>query len=150
MFFYNFISLSNRFKKTKGTVMIKQDYVIRMIQEILSVLVNVILKKKKLRRLEWEEYDNLTTRILGCSTEQMLEMSAEMMIERYANDADKFDKMELAAMYFIKVADDMKDDNLVFRAKLQQEALFLLKYIQEKGGTFSLSRLQIIQLLSTR
>ena len=127
--------------------MIKQDYVIRMIQEILALLVNVILKKKKLRQQEWEEYDNLTTRILGCSTEQMLEMDAETLIERYANDADKFDKLELAAMYFIKVSDDMKDDSLVFRSKLRQEAVRLLKHIQEHGNTFSLPRLQIIQYL---
>lgn len=127
--------------------MIKQDYVIRMIQEILSLLVNVILKNKKLRQFEWEEYNNLTMRILGCSTEEMLGMNAEMLIEHYANDADKFDKLELAAMYFIKVANDMGNDSLVFRTKLKQEALVLLKYIQEKGNTFSLSRLQIIQLL---
>ena len=127
--------------------MIKQDYVIRMIQEILALLVNVILKKKKLRQLEWEEYDNLTTRILGCSTEQMIEMDADSLIEKYAQDADKFEKLELAAMYFIKVSDDLTDDSLVFRAKLRQEAIALLKYIQEKGNTFSLPRIQIIQLL---
>ena len=127
--------------------MIKQDYVIRMIQEILAVLVNVILKKKKLRQLEWEEYDNLTTRILGCSTEQMIGMDAESLIGKYAQDADKFEKLELAAMYFIKVSDDLTDDSLVFRAKLRQEAIALLKHIQEKGNTFSLPRMQIIQLL---
>ncbi len=125
--------------------MIKQDYVIRMIQEILSLLVNVILKKKKLREQEWEEYDNLTTRILGCSTEQMLEMDAQMLIEKYADDADKFEKLELAAMYFLKVSEDMKDDSLVFRSKLRQEAVDLLKYVQENSNTFSFSRIQIIK-----
>ena len=127
--------------------MIKQDYIVRMVQEILSLLVNVVLKKKKLRQQEWEEYDNLTTRILGCSTEQMLGMNASMLIEKYAEDADKYDKLELAAMYWIKVADDMKDDSLVFRAKLQQEALQLLKYIQKNGNTFSLPRMQVIKFL---
>ena len=127
--------------------MIKQDYIVRMVQEILSLLVNVVLRKKKLRQQEWEEYDNLTTRILGCSTQQMLGMNASMLIEKYAEDADKYDKLELAAMYWIKVADDMKDDSLVFRAKLQQEALQLLKYIQENGNTFSLPRMQVIKFL---
>lgn len=130
--------------------MIKQDYIVRMVQEILALLVNVILKKKKLRQQEWEEYDNLTTRILGCSTEQMLEMDAAMLIEKYAKEADLFEKLELAAMYFVKVADDLKDDSLVYRAKLQQEALVLLKYIQGNGNTFSIPRLQVIQLLEKR
>ena len=127
--------------------MIKQDYLIRMIQDILALLVNVILNKKKLRQKEWEEFDDLTHRILGCTTEEMLEMNAEMLMDKYADDADKFEKLELAAMYFVKVSNELKDDNLVFRAKLQQEALQLLKYIQEKGDTFSLPRIQIIQML---
>lgn len=127
--------------------MIKQDYLIRMIQDILALLVNVILNKKKLRQKEWEEFDDLTHRILGCTTEEMLEIDAEMLMDKYADDADKFEKLELAAMYFVKVSNELKDDNLVFRAKLQQEALQLLKYIQEKGDTFSLSRIQVIQML---
>ena len=53
-------------------------------------------------------------------------------------------------MYQLKVADDMKDDNLVSKTKLEYNALFLLKYIQEKEKTFSLPRLQIIQNLEKR
>ncbi len=37
--------------------MIKQDYLIRMIQEIISLIVNAILNKKKFRKDEWTEYD---------------------------------------------------------------------------------------------
>ena len=39
--------------------MIKQDYLIRMIQEIISLIVNAILNKKKFRKDEWTEYDCL-------------------------------------------------------------------------------------------
>ena len=42
--------------------MIKQDYLIRMIQEIISLIVNALLKKKKYRWNEWTEYDGLTER----------------------------------------------------------------------------------------
>ena len=41
--------------------MIKQDYLIRMIQEIISLIVNAILNKKKFRKDEWTEYDCLTS-----------------------------------------------------------------------------------------
>lgn len=118
-----------------------------MIQDILALLVNVILNKKKLRQHEWEEYDNLTTRILGCSTETLLETSADQLIDKYASENDGMDKLELTAMYLLKVSDDLKDDSLVFRAKLRHEALSLLKYVQKKDHTFSLPRIQIIQLL---
>ena len=37
--------------------MIKQDYLVRMIQEIISLIANAILNKKKLRKQEWIEYD---------------------------------------------------------------------------------------------
>ena len=110
--------------------MIKQDYLIRMIQEILALLVNVILNKKKLRQHEWEEYDDLTKQILGYSTETLLDKSASMLIEEYSKDTDCFDKLELAAMYQLKIADSLNDDNLVLRSKLRHEALQLLKYIQ--------------------
>ena len=127
--------------------MIKQDYLIRMIQDIIALLVNVILNKKKLRQSEWSEYDNLTLRILGFSTEELLHTDAEMLKLKYESDANSFEKLELAAMYQLRLADSLKDDSLVYRSKLRYEALQLLKYIQEKGDTFSLPRLQIIHLL---
>ena len=37
--------------------MIKQDYIIRIIQEIISTIVNAIIKKKRLDNNEMEEYD---------------------------------------------------------------------------------------------
>lgn len=44
--------------------MIKQDYLLRMIQEIISLIANAILNKKKIRQQEWVEYDCLTGQIL--------------------------------------------------------------------------------------
>ena len=44
--------------------MIKQDYLIRMIQEIISLIVNAILNKKKFRKDEWTEYDCQSRHIL--------------------------------------------------------------------------------------
>ena len=55
--------------------MIKQDYLIRMIQEIVSLIVNAILNKKKIRQKEWTEYDGLTQQILGFPTKDLLNMS---------------------------------------------------------------------------
>ena len=127
--------------------MIKQDYLIRMIQDILALLVNVLLNKKKLREQEWSEYDNLTTRILGCSTEDLLHAEANTLIEKYAAEDNSLEKLELAAVYQLKLAGELKDDSLVYRAKLKHEALQILKYIQKEGNTFSLSRVQLINAL---
>lgn len=127
--------------------MIKQDYLIRMIQEIIALLVNVILNKKKLRQQEWSEYDYLTTRILGFSTEEFLHTDAETLKQKYENDPNPFEKLELAAMYQLKLADEMKDDSLVYRSKLQNEALQLLNHVQKNSDTFSLPRIQLIQQL---
>ena len=75
--------------------MIIQDYLIRMIQEIISLIVNAILNKKKFRKDEWTEYDCLTRQILGVSQEELLSMSLdEICSERKQylfNSADEFD-----------------------------------------------------------
>ena len=127
--------------------MIKQDYLIRMIQDILALLVNVLLNKKKLREQEWSEYDHLTTRILGCSTEELLHADASTLIKKYTDEDNSFEKLELAAVYQLKLAEGLRDDSLVYRAKLKEEALQILKYIQKEGNTFSLTRVQLINSL---
>lgn len=128
--------------------MIKQDYLIRMIQEIIALLVNIIINKQKIREQKWSEFDNLTARILGISTtEELLRMDSDTLIQKYKDDADFFGKLELAAMYQIKLAEELTDDSLFYRTKLQQTALQLLTYIQTEGNTFSLSRIQVIHHL---
>ena len=52
--------------------MIKQDYLIRMIQQIVSMIVEALLHKKKIRQKEWEDYDHLTRQILGTDTRDLL------------------------------------------------------------------------------
>ena len=70
--------------------MIKQDYLIRMIQEIISLIVNAILNKKKFRKDEWTEYDCLTRQILGVSQEELLSMSLDEMIDCYEGDPTRW------------------------------------------------------------
>ena len=62
--------------------MIKQDYLIRMIQEIISLIVNALLKKKKYRWNEWTEYDGLTRQILGFPTDELLSMNTQELVDR--------------------------------------------------------------------
>ena len=37
--------------------MVKQDYLVRMIQEIISAIARAILNKKKIRQQDRDEYD---------------------------------------------------------------------------------------------
>ena len=83
--------------------MIKQDYLIRMIQEIISLIVNAILNKKKIRKQEWTEYDCLTRQILGIPSEQLSCMDMQELIERYNGDSNKIGKIELAAMTLLNI-----------------------------------------------
>ena len=69
--------------------MIKQDYLIRMIQEIISLIVNALLKKKKYRWNEWTEYDGLTRQILGFPTDELLSMNTQELIDRYKGDPNQ-------------------------------------------------------------
>ncbi|WP_291528407.1 hypothetical protein [Bacteroides sp. UBA939] len=127
--------------------MIRQDYLIRMIQEIISLIVNAILDKKKFRKNEWTEYDDLTRQILGFPTELLLSMNTQEVIDRYEEDPSKMGKIELAAMTMLKISDEMGDDNLLRKSKLRQDGLALLKYVQAEGDSLSIQRVQLITML---
>ena len=129
--------------------MIKQDYLIRMIQEIVSMIVEAILHKKKIRQKEWEEYDHLTRQILGMDTRELLNTDAKELMTRYATQTDGMDKLELAAVNMLKLSEEVETDNLLLKSRLRQEGCLLLKYIQQHSDNYSLQRQFLIQLLDT-
>ena len=102
--------------------MIKQDYLIRMIQEIISLIVNAILNKKKFRKDEWTEYDCLTRQILGVSQEELLSMSLDEMIDCYEGDPNRMGKIELAAVTLLKVSAG-REGTLFTPVQIQQPQL---------------------------
>ena len=122
--------------------MIKQDYLIRMIQEIISLIVNAILNKKKIRKQEWTEYDCLTRQILGIPSEQLICMDMQELIERYNGDSNKIGKIELAAMTLLNT-------ELLQKSKLRQDGLRLLQYVQKESNEYSIQRDALIKLLET-
>ena len=127
--------------------MIKQDYLLRMIQEIISLIANAILNKKKIRQQEWVEYDCLTGQILGFPAEQLIGMDMQELIEQYEGDPDRMGKIELAAITLLKMSDEADADHLLQKSKLRQEGMELLKYVQKAGNTFSIQRVALIHLL---
>ena len=62
--------------------MIKQDYLLRMIQEIITLLINALLNRQKIRKESWVEYDDITRQILGVPSESLVDMSADKIIDR--------------------------------------------------------------------
>ena len=127
--------------------MIKQDYLLRMIQEIITLLVNALLNRQKIRKESWVEYDDITRQILELPSESLKDMSADDIIKRYEGDPNRMGKTELAAMTMLKIADEMEDGELVLKSRLQQEGLALLEYVQAESGTFSMQRVALIALL---
>ena len=127
--------------------MIKQDYLIRMIQEIITLIVNALLQKKKYRWNEWVEYDGLSRQILGFPTDQLMSMNTQELIDRYNGDPNEMGKIELAAMTMLKISDEMEVDDLLRKSKLHQDGLELLKYVQKESNSFSIQRVQLIGML---
>lgn len=126
--------------------MIKQDYLIRMILEIISLIVNMILNKKKFRKDEWTEYDCLTRQILGLPQEQLQSMNPDELIDHYEGDPNRMGKIELAAMTLLKISDEM-ESNILQKSKLRQDGLTLLKYVQKESSTFSIQRTDLIRMI---
>ena len=127
--------------------MIKQDYLLRMIQEIITLLINALLNRQKIRKESWVEYDDITRQILGVPSEHLVDMSADEIIERYKDDPNHMGKTELAAVTMLKISDEMGDEQLVLKSKLKQDGLALLEYVQTKGDTFSIQRVALIAML---
>ena len=127
--------------------MIKQDYLLRMIQEIITLLVNALLNRQKIRKESWVEYDDITRQILGVPSENLVDMSADEIIDRYKDDPNQMGKTELAALTMLKISDEMGDEQLVLKSKLKQDGLALLEYVQTKGDTFSIQRVVLIAQL---
>ena len=127
--------------------MIKQDYLLRMIQEIITLLVNALLNRQKIRKESWVEYDDITRQILGVPSENLADMRADDIIARYKDDPNQMGKIELAAMTMIKIADEMEDGQLVQKPRLKQDGLALLEYLQAESGTFSIQRVALIGML---
>ena len=127
--------------------MIKQDYLLRMIQEIITLLVNALLNWQKIRKESWVEYDDITRQILGVPSENLVDMSADEIIDRYKDDPNQMGKTELAAVTMLKISDEMGDEQLVLKSKLKQDGLALLEYVQTKGDTFSIQRVALIAML---
>ena len=127
--------------------MIKQDYLIRMILEIITLIANALLNKQKIRPQNWVEYDCLTRQILEVPSEQLKDMSPEEIIDKYEGDTNRMGKIELAAMTLLKISDELDTDNLLLKSRLKQNGTELLKFVQSQSDTFSLQRMSIISML---
>ena len=127
--------------------MIKQDYLIRMILEIITLIANALLNKQKIRPQHWVEYDCLTRQILEIPSDKLIDLSPEEIIDRYEGDTNRMGKIELAAMTLLKISDEMGDESLLLKEKLKQNGVYLLKFVQTEGDTFSIQRMAIISML---
>lgn len=127
--------------------MIKQDYLLRMIQEIITLLINALLNRQKIRKESWVEYDDITRQILGVPSESLVDMSADEIIARYQDDPNQMGKTELAAVTMLKISDEMGDEQLVQKSRLKQDGLTLLEYVQTRGDTFSIQRVALMAQL---
>ena len=127
--------------------MIKQDYLIRMILEIITLIANALLKKQKIRPQNWVEYDCLTRQILELPTDALKDMSPEEIIDKYQDDANRMGKIELAGMTMLKISDELEADQLLLKSKLRQDGIHLLKYVQSQGNTFSMQRVALLGML---
>lgn len=128
--------------------MIKQDYIIRMIQEIISLIANAIIKKRKLDKKELDTYEYTTHEILGISPEELTGMDANEIISQYSKSESGMDKLELAAVSLLLFSEEMPESDLLLKSRLKQDGIFLLKYLQQNSGSYSLQREFIINMVS--
>ena len=128
--------------------MIKQDYLIRMIQDFISRVAKAIMDRKKIHQQDWAEFDLLTQEVLGFPVKELTSMSMEELIDRYDKEDDKMNKIEFASMYLLKLSEEIEEDQ-VMKSKLRQDGMQLLKYVQKEDTNFSLQREVLVHFLET-
>ena len=118
-----------------------------MILEIITLIANALLNKRKISPQNWVEYDCLTQQILELPTDALKDMSPEEIIDKYQDDANRMGKIELAGMTMLKISDELEADQLLLKSKLRQDGIHLLKYVQSQGNTFSMQRVALLGML---
>ena len=86
---------------------------------------------------------------MGTDTRELLHTGADELTARYADTPDGMEKLELAAVNMLKLAEEVDEDNPLLKSRLRQEGTQLLKYIQGHSGNYSLQREFLIGLLET-
>ena len=102
--------------------MIKQDYLIRMIQDFISRVAKAIMDRKKIRQQDWAEFDLLTQEVLGLPVKELTSMSVEELIDRYDKEEDRMSKIEFASMYLLKLSEEIEEDR-VMKSKFRQDGM---------------------------
>ena len=116
--------------------MIKQDYLIRMIQEIVALLVNALLRRKRIRQEDWSEYDAMASQLLGLPLSQLQTVDVDELADRYAGEESGIEKIS-----------EETEGSIVFKSKLRQDGLRLLKRVHASSNTYSLQREMLIRML---
>lgn len=117
-----------------------------MIQEIVSMLVNALLRRKRIRQADWSEYDAMASQLLGIPVKQLQTADVDELADRYATEESGIEKMELASLYLLRLSEEV-EDSLVFKSKLRQDGLRLLKRVHASSNTYSLQREMLIRML---
>lgn len=128
--------------------MIKQDYIIRMIQEIISMIVTAIIKKKRLDNKELKKYEYNTHEMLGVSPKELMDISTDEIISRYSTSENGMDKIELIAVSLLLFSEETAHDQLLLKSRLKQNGLFLLKYLQQNSNSYSIQREMLMKMIS--
>lgn len=128
--------------------MIKQDYIIRMIQEIISLIANAIIKKRKLDKKELDTYEYTTHEMLGVSPKELTDISTDELISQYSDSENGMEKLELIAVSLLLFSEETPASDLLLKSRLKQDGIFLLKYLQKNSGSYSLQREFIINMIS--
>lgn len=126
--------------------MIKQDYIIRMIQEIISSIAEVLIKRKRLNLDKKEEYNEIAKQILGQDLAELSYIDTDNLIKEYSNIDDGINKLELIAVSMLLMSDETEND-LLLKTRLKQNGIDLLKFVSHNSKDYSLQREALINIM---
>jgi len=120
--------------------MLKKDYLIRQIHELVRVLFELLLKTKENPQKEEREIFNQAYSFLNLTKDDLISRTSGQIIELFENETLGLEKLELLGFLLFnefKFADDFKDEYLLHLSK------DILTYVDQHSDSYSLERQMI-------
>ena len=126
--------------------MIKQDYLLRLIQEVMRA-ISMILHGKKNEEEKQKELDKCYQTFLGKDKTFFLSKNLEELTHTFSEEPEANQMMKLEALATIMEGDAQLTTNSEEQYKLTIKALYLLEYVSQWERTYSIEReLKIMKL----
>jgi hypothetical protein len=123
--------------------MIRKDYIMRLINELMRVLLEMLFRSRDVSAVRKTEIFTQVYDVTGFNRNELLDMTFEEIIGKMKQVDLSIEKLELIGLTFLNEVQCMNEEHTC-RRSLINRSLEILKYVDQNSTCFSLERRNII------